>query len=180
MGYYSYFFCCCTYDPVNPTVVWYYSIMNLYLFEHRLFSSVFKHSRTWTGPPLELNHRFSSEFSQCDWTGPLVLFTVLPKCPKNQTEPDFDTTMVTLAYVPSFYHINREQHGLGYPVRVAGTGTCRYVYGSWKPYPWAFERLQKHIFWSKTEGDTANFVKFIELGYISSISGPFWTFLGLF
>jgi hypothetical protein len=41
-------------------------------------------------------------------------------------------------------------------------------------------KAQKHIFWTKTEGDMTDFVKFIEISPISFNYGLFWTFLGYF
>ena len=57
-------------------------------------------------------------------------------------------------------------------VRSIGNGMCL---GS----PARFT-AQKHIFWTKTEGDMTDFIKFIEISPISFNSGPFWTFWGYF
>ena len=62
-------------------------------FEDIPFGSEFEHHRTGTGPHLERNLRFGSEFTQLAWTEPSVAFVVLPKHSKNRTEPNFDSTM---------------------------------------------------------------------------------------
>ena len=46
--------------------------------------------------------------------------------------------------------------------------------------PISFKLAWEHNFWAKAEGDTANFVKFIEISHISLIYGPIWTFLDSF
>ena len=63
-------------------------------------------------------------------------------------------------------------------MRVAGMGTSGYGYGLRWRYPSAFEQVQKHIFWTKTEGDIANFAKFTKIGYMYLLH--FWAVLDIF
>ena len=46
--------------------------------------------------------------------------------------------------------------------------------------PISFQMSPKTYFWSKTEGVTANFAKFIKISCLSLISRPFWMFLDSF
>ena len=49
--------------------------------------------------------------------------------------------------------------GVCRPMQVNEMGKCGYGYMSRKPYPWALKQAQNHIFWTRTEADTADLIR---------------------